>query len=128
MSVTGEEAADKDRLQKSFESLSIHHSRNGKGLFHYHQYDSPDKSGRFMKVSGYMIKADIIFKKVLPFGQRMAFSQKITSLIHFTNEGVMKKTCSFEELIEAYFFSKTLRAATEWSYKKVLKTFLNFAS
>jgi len=63
MSAKGEEAADKDRLQKSFESLSIHHSRNGKGLFHYHQYDSPDKSGRFTKVSGYMIKADIIFNK-----------------------------------------------------------------
>lgn len=55
--------ADKDRLQKSFEALNVHHSRNGKGLFHYHQYDMPDKSGRFTKVSGYMINADIIFKK-----------------------------------------------------------------
>lgn len=54
---------DKDRLQKSFELLNVHHSRNGKGLFHYHQYDTPDKSGRFTKVSGYMINADIIFKK-----------------------------------------------------------------
>lgn len=62
-SSAGEEAVDKDKLQKSFESLNIHHSRNGKGLFHYHQYDSPDKSGRFTKVSGYMINADIIFKK-----------------------------------------------------------------
>nr|WP_310615767.1 TraI domain-containing protein [Pantoea cypripedii] len=56
-------AVEKDRLQKSFESLNVHHSRNGKGLFHYHQYDTPDKSGRFTKVSGYMINADIIFKK-----------------------------------------------------------------
>ena len=39
---------DKDRLQKSFEALNVHHSRNGKGLFHYHQYDTPDKSGRFL--------------------------------------------------------------------------------
>nr|WP_286184193.1 DNA-binding domain-containing protein [Erwinia sp. S63] len=62
-STAGEEAVEKDKLQKSFESLNIHHSRNGKGLFHYHQYDSPDKSGRFTKVSGYMINADIIFKK-----------------------------------------------------------------
>ncbi len=54
---------DKARLQKSFEALNVHHSRNGKGLFHYHQYDTPDKSGRFTKVSGYMINADIIFKK-----------------------------------------------------------------
>jgi len=63
ISSAGEEAVHKDKLQKSFESLNIHHSRNGKGLFHYHQYDSPDKSGRFTKVSGYMINADIIFKK-----------------------------------------------------------------
>ncbi len=39
----------------------------------------------------------------------------------------MKESCSFDELIEGYFFSKTLRVATEWSYRKVLKTFLNFA-
>lgn len=39
----------------------------------------------------------------------------------------MKDSCSFDELIEGYFFSKTLRVATEWSYRKVLKTFLNFA-
>ncbi|MEK6330590.1 MAG: TraI domain-containing protein [Pantoea dispersa] len=54
---------DKARIQKSFEALNVHHSRNGKGLFHYHQYDTPDKSGRFTKVSGYMINADILFKK-----------------------------------------------------------------
>ena len=54
---------DKARLQRSFEALNVHHSRNGKGLFHYHQYDTPDKSGRFTKVSGYMINADILFKK-----------------------------------------------------------------
>jgi integrating conjugative element relaxase (TIGR03760 family) len=62
-STAGGGGIDKDRLQKSFEALNVHHSRNGKGLFHYHQYDTPDKSGRFTKVSGYMINADIIFKK-----------------------------------------------------------------
>lgn len=62
-STAGSDGADKDRLQKSFEALNVHHSRNGKGLFHYHQYDTPDRSGRFTKVSGYMINADIIFKK-----------------------------------------------------------------
>lgn len=62
-STSKDTGADKDRLQKSFESLNVHHSRSGKGLFHYHQYDTPDKSGRFTRVSGYMINADIIFKK-----------------------------------------------------------------
>lgn len=54
---------DKNQLQKSFESLGIHHSRNGKGLYHYHKYDKPDKIGRYTKVSGYMIRCDILFKK-----------------------------------------------------------------
>lgn len=62
-SASKDTGADKDRLQKSFESLNVHHSRSGKGLFHYHHYDTPDKSGRFTRVSGYMINADIIFKK-----------------------------------------------------------------
>lgn len=52
---------DKNVLQKSFEALNIHHSRNGSGLYHYHKYDSPDKSGRYTKMSGYMIPSGIIF-------------------------------------------------------------------
>lgn len=52
---------DKSVLQKSFEALNIHHSRNGRGLYHYHKYDSPDKSGRYTKMSGYMIPSGIIF-------------------------------------------------------------------
>ncbi|PWV89105.1 integrating conjugative element relaxase (TIGR03760 family) [Pantoea ananatis] len=58
-----ENNVDKNRLQKSFEALGLHHSRNGKGLYHYHKYDSPDKSGRFTSLSGYMVRPDIIFKK-----------------------------------------------------------------
>lgn len=53
---------EKNKLQKNFESLGLHHSRNGKGLYSYHKYDSPDKSGQFTKLSGYMIKSDIILK------------------------------------------------------------------
>ncbi|MGC0788750.1 conjugal transfer nickase/helicase domain-containing protein [Pantoea agglomerans] len=58
-----ENNADKNRLQKSFEALGLHHSRNGKGLYHYHKYDSPDKSGRFTSLSGYMVRPEIIFKR-----------------------------------------------------------------
>lgn len=54
---------DKSQIQKSFESLNIHHLRNGKGLYHYHKYDAPDKTGRFTKMSGYMILPGIIFKQ-----------------------------------------------------------------
>lgn len=58
-----ENNADKNRLQKSFEALGLHHSRNGKGLYHYHKYDSPDKSSRFTSLSGYMVRPEIIFKR-----------------------------------------------------------------
>lgn len=34
---------------------------------------------------------------------------------------------SFYDVLDDYFFSKTLRDATEWSYKKVLRSFLIFA-
>lgn len=54
---------DKAELQKSFETLDIHYSRNGKGLWHYHKYDTPDKIGRYTKMSGYMLSADIIYRK-----------------------------------------------------------------
>ncbi|WP_257469411.1 helicase/relaxase domain-containing protein [Pantoea allii] len=54
---------EKNKLQKNFESLGLHHIRNGKGLYSYHKYDSPDKRGQFTKLSGYMIKSDIILKK-----------------------------------------------------------------
>ena len=67
---------DKSKLQKSFESLGLHHSRNGKGLYTYHKYDSPDKSGQFTKLSGYMIKSDIILKKGRCFSDSMWLSPK----------------------------------------------------
>ncbi|UWS28905.1 helicase/relaxase domain-containing protein [Erwinia pyrifoliae] len=63
LSSAGDDIQDKNQLQKSFEALSVHHSRNGKGLYHYHKYDAPDKSGRFIKVSGYMIETNLIFRK-----------------------------------------------------------------
>ncbi|MEH5573104.1 tyrosine-type recombinase/integrase [Raoultella ornithinolytica] len=33
---------------------------------------------------------------------------------------------AFEDVLTDYFFSKTLRPATEWSYRKVVKSFLRF--
>lgn len=63
LSLNTNEALDKSELQKSFEALDVHYSRNGKGLWHYHKYDTPDKSGRYTKMSGYMLSADIIYRK-----------------------------------------------------------------
>ncbi|WP_240641953.1 MULTISPECIES: conjugal transfer nickase/helicase domain-containing protein [Lonsdalea] len=66
---------DKDAVQKNFESLGLHHSRNGRGLFHYHQYDSLDNRNRYTKVSGYMISAD----RLLTPGNDLADSQWISA-------------------------------------------------
>lgn len=38
----------------------------------------------------------------------------------------MSDNVSFDELLNDYFFSKSLREATEWSYRKVVKTFIKF--
>jgi integrase len=37
------------------------------------------------------------------------------------------KINAFEDVLTDYFFSKALRPATEWSYRKVVKSFLGFA-
>lgn len=37
------------------------------------------------------------------------------------------KINALEDVLTDYFFSKTLRPATEWSYRKVVKSFLGFA-
>jgi hypothetical protein len=63
LSLNTNESLDKSELQKSFEALNIHYSRNGKGLWHYHKYDTPDKGGRYTKMSGYMLSADVIYGK-----------------------------------------------------------------
>ncbi|MCG3460794.1 tyrosine-type recombinase/integrase [Xenorhabdus bovienii] len=38
------------------------------------------------------------------------------------NEGIM----GWDELLDEYFFSHMLRPATEWSYRKVVRVFINF--
>ncbi|NRH23090.1 tyrosine-type recombinase/integrase [Pantoea stewartii] len=39
----------------------------------------------------------------------------------------MSDNITFDDLLNDYFFSKSLREATEWSYRKVVKTFVQFA-
>ncbi len=36
-------------------------------------------------------------------------------------------TNTFDDVLDDYFFSKSLRPATEWSYRKVLRSFLGFS-
>ncbi len=51
----------KDVVQKSFEALNHHFTRNGKGLFIYRQYENEKRTGRYTKLSGYMIPLTLIF-------------------------------------------------------------------
>ncbi|MFV8759259.1 TraI domain-containing protein [Yersinia enterocolitica] len=51
----------KDDIQKNFEALNRHHSRNGKGIYIYRKYESEKKDGRFIKIFGYMIPLTLIF-------------------------------------------------------------------
>ncbi|MGV0082723.1 TraI domain-containing protein [Rahnella aceris] len=55
--------ADKDDIQKSFEALNKHFSRNGKGIYIYRKYENEIKEGRFTKMSGYMILTSQLFKQ-----------------------------------------------------------------
>lgn len=39
----------------------------------------------------------------------------------------MDELLTFEVLLEKYFYAKTLRPDTQWSYCKVVRTFTKFA-
>lgn len=64
MSGAEDRVQDKDLIQRDFEELNIHYERNGKGLYHYHKYETPDRKGHYTKVSGYMIPSGILFSEV----------------------------------------------------------------
>ncbi|MFV8760782.1 TraI domain-containing protein [Yersinia enterocolitica] len=52
---------DKDDIQKNFEALNRHYSRNGKGIYTYRKYENENRDGRFIKIFGYMIPLTLIF-------------------------------------------------------------------
>ncbi len=39
----------------------------------------------------------------------------------------MSEKTTFDDILNDYFFSKVLRPASEWSYRKVVKTFTEFS-
>lgn len=59
----GSNGIDKDDVQKSFEALNRHFSRNGKGIYVYRKYVGENREGRFTRISGYMIPLKQIFSK-----------------------------------------------------------------
>ncbi|ECC9542903.1 site-specific integrase, partial [Salmonella enterica subsp. salamae] len=38
----------------------------------------------------------------------------------------METNITWQQLIDEYFFAKPLRSASEWSYTKVFKSFVNY--
>lgn len=55
--------SNKDELQKSFEALNRHFSKNGKGIYIYKKYESESREGRFTRMSGYMILTSQLFNE-----------------------------------------------------------------
>jgi hypothetical protein len=61
LSVQKNAETHKDTIQKSFEALNHHFTRNGKGIFIYRKFENENRAGRYTKVSGYMIPITLIF-------------------------------------------------------------------
>jgi len=60
-------AGGKNDVQKNFEALNHHYSRNGKGIYIYRKYENQQREGRFTKISGYMIPLTLIYTNgILP--------------------------------------------------------------
>lgn len=60
-------SGEKEDIQKSFESLDLHYSRKGKGIYIYRKYERESRTGQYSKVSGYMLPVSLIFTQgVMP--------------------------------------------------------------
>jgi integrating conjugative element relaxase (TIGR03760 family) len=67
----GNNMTDKEEVQKSFEALDRHFSRNGKGIYVYRKYESENREGRFTRISGYMILLPQVFRKTPVFSDSL---------------------------------------------------------
>ncbi|HGP2813233.1 TPA: TraI domain-containing protein [Salmonella enterica] len=52
----------KNDVQRGFERLGLHYMQKGKGVFSCLKYESENRTGRYEKVSGYLIKSKIIYQ------------------------------------------------------------------
>lgn len=56
----------RESIQASFERLNLHKRRDNRRFYFAQLYDTPDKSGRFKRVKGYLVKSRQVYRKTIP--------------------------------------------------------------
>lgn len=56
----------RESIQASFERLNLHKRRDNRRFYFAQLYDTPDKSGRFKRVKGYLVKSRRVYRKTIP--------------------------------------------------------------
>ncbi|WP_313689626.1 conjugal transfer nickase/helicase domain-containing protein [Pantoea sp.] len=59
-------ADDREKIQASFEQLNLHKRRDNRRFYFAQLFDIPDKSGKFKRMKGYLVKSRQVFKKTIP--------------------------------------------------------------
>ncbi|MBK0123655.1 TraI domain-containing protein [Pantoea sp. S61] len=59
-------ADDREKVQASFEQLNLHKRRDNRRFYFAQLFDIPDKSGKFKRMKGYLVKSRQVFKKTIP--------------------------------------------------------------
>lgn len=59
-------ADDREKVQASFEQLNLHKRRDNRRFYFAQLFDTPDKSGKFKRMKGYLVKSRQVFRKTIP--------------------------------------------------------------
>ena len=57
---------NREKVQASFEQLNLHKRRDNRRFYFAQLFDIPDKSGKFKRMKGYLVKSRQVFKKTIP--------------------------------------------------------------
>lgn len=57
---------NREKVQSSFEQLNLHKRRDNRRFYFAQLFDTPDKSGKFKRMKGYLVKSRQVFRKTIP--------------------------------------------------------------
>ncbi|CAH6335485.1 conjugal transfer nickase/helicase domain-containing protein [Pantoea agglomerans] len=57
---------NREKVQSSFEQLNLHKRRDSRRFYFAQLFDTPDKSGKFKRMKGYLVKSRQVFRKTIP--------------------------------------------------------------
>lgn len=63
---TSGSSGERESIQASFEQLNLHKRRDNRRFYFAQLFDEEDKSGKFKRVKGYLVKSRQVFKKTVP--------------------------------------------------------------